>query len=232
METVIRAQGLTKRFGRHTAVDDVNVTLEGGRIAGLVGPNGAGKTTLLGLMADLLRPSAGSIEIAGVPVGPQSHGRVSYMPQPASLPRHSRGTTLLAWYKDMFDDFDAGKARALCREMDVDPGRRVGQLSAGNAEKLALALTLSRRAPVTILDEPLAGADPAAKRQMMDILRRQVGEDDLLLISTHLLKDMENLFDEVLFMQGGGITHRALADAIREDYGTSVDRHYEEVMRP
>ena len=230
MSDLLTIDTLSKKYGRTAAVDSTSLTLGVGRIVGLIGENGAGKTSLLQLIADLAKPSGGSICIAGIPAGQQTHLLVSFMPDHNNLFKWMKVKTIIAWYKDMFSDFDAGRAKTLCKQMEIDLDSRIMVLSKGIAERLMLILTLSRKTSVYLLDEPLTGIDPLAKCSMIEIIRETQTESNLILISSHFLNDMEELFDEVVFMKDGKLLPAELTDDIRENRALSLKEYYCEVM--
>ena len=231
MSVIFEARGLTKRFGPVTALDNVDLTLETGRIVGLLGPNGSGKTTLLKLANGLLKPSSGEILINGIKPGPATKSFVSYLPDANYLMDWMNVKTLVGFFKDFYQDFDERKAYELLANLGIQPEAPLKTLSKGNKEKVQLILAMSRRAYVYFLDEPIGGVDPAARDYILGTILRNYSENALVLISTHLIADVERTLDEaVLLNMGRVMAHRAVDD-IRENEGMSVDEYFREVFR-
>lgn len=231
METIYEANHLRKSYGRKPALRDVSFAIQPGRLVGLLGPNGSGKTTLLKISAGLLTAGGGTVRIAGEQPGTATKAMVSYLPDRMILPAEMRAGDMVDFYRDFYTDFDAVKARAMLRDLRLDERARIGALSKGTQEKMQLCLTMSRVAKLYLLDEPLGGVDPAAREYILDTILRYYTEEATLVLSTHLIGDIEKVLDEVLILQNGAVlTHRAV-DELREERGMSVDAYFREVFR-
>ena len=228
---VLECRQLTKRYGNVTALENVDLTLEPGRIVGLVGPNGSGKTTLIKLAQHLLTPTAGEILVAGQVPGARTKSLVSYLPDRDFLPGWMNVESLLDFYEDFYTDFDAARALQMLQALGIDPRRTFKKLSKGTREKVQLIMTMSRDAAVYLLDEPIAGVDPAARDYILRTIIGNYSQDSLVLISTHLIADVEPVLDEVVFLKQGQIELHENTDALRERTGMSVDGYFREVFR-
>ena len=231
MSVILECRGLTKRFGPVTALDSVDLTLETGRIVGLLGPNGSGKTTLLKLANGLLKPTAGEILINGIKPGPVTKSFVSYLPDANYLMDWMNVRTLVNFFHDFYQDFDAQKAFDLLGDLGVPADAPLKTLSKGNKEKVQLILAMSRRAYVYFLDEPIGGVDPAARDYILSTILRNYSENALVLISTHLIADVERALDEAVLLNMGRIMAHRAVDDIRDNEGMSVDEYFREVFR-
>ena len=195
--SVLECRNLTKKYGNLTALDNIDLTLEPGRIVGLVGPNGSGKTTLIKLAQHMLTPTEGQILIGGAEPGPWTKGMVSYLPDRDFLPSWMNVDSLLHFYMDFYQDFDPDRARQMLESLGIDPRMTFKKLSKGTREKVQLIMTMSRKASVYLLDEPIAGVDPAARDYILRTIISSYSENALVLISTHLIADVEPVLDEV-----------------------------------
>ncbi|MBQ8319838.1 MAG: ABC transporter ATP-binding protein [Clostridia bacterium] len=232
MANVIECRGLTKRYQEVCALYQVNVFIpdEGG-IVGLLGPNGSGKTTLIKLLTGLLTPTEGSIRVGGYPIGVESKAMVSYLSDAHALNDGYTVAKQLDYYEDFFADFDRAKATKMIAELGIDPKRRIKALSKGTKEKLALILTLSRNARVFILDEPIAGVDPAARDYVLKTILAHKSANSTMIISTHLIAEIEEYFDYVIFLKEGQIALQGKTQEIREAEGKTIDALFREVFR-
>jgi len=228
---LISTRGLTKTYGRTTAIDALDLELEGGRIIGLLGENGCGKTTLMKILAGVISDYQGEARIAGLAPGPESKAKVSFSPDTSFLPDGARARYCVDLYADFFEDFDASKAHELIRFFGLEESMRLKAMSKGMREKVQIALAMSRRAEVFLLDEPISGVDPAARQVILDGILGTLEEDSLLLISTHLIHDLEPILDSVVMMRRGSVVLRGEADDLRAAHGASLDEIFKETYR-
>lgn len=228
---LFECEGLTKKFGSKTALEDVTFRLSGGRIVGLLGPNGSGKTTLIKLANGLLTPSSGSILIGGNAPGIQSKRMVSYLPDSLSLPEGMKVSEVIRYYEDFFEDFDRAKADDMMKSLKLSQSERIKALSKGTKEKVQLCLTMSRNASVFLLDEPMGGVDPATRDYILNTIIANYSENALVVISTHLIADVEKILDDVMFINEGKIVYCDSVERIRENKGQSVDELFREVFK-
>ena len=228
---VLECRQLTKKYGNITALDHIDLALEPGRIVGLVGPNGSGKTTLIKLAQHLLTPTDGQILVGGIRPGPETKAMVSYLPDRDFLPSWMNVESLLDFYADFYADFDPARALQMLEALGINPKQAFKKLSKGTREKVQLIMTMSRNAAVYLLDEPIAGVDPAARDYILRTIISNYSENGLVLISTHLIADVEPVLDEVVFLKQGHIELHENADALRERTGMSVDGYFREVYR-
>lgn len=222
--------GLTKSYGPVKALDNLNLTLERGRFVGLLGPNGSGKTTAIKLINGLIQPTSGAVTVDGAAPGIHTHSVISYLPDRDYLNDWMKVADLLDFFADFFADFDKVKANDMLKSLDITPLARLKTLSKGTKEKVQLILTMSRRAQLYILDEPIAGVDPAARDYILDTILSGYREDATVLLSTHLIADIERVLDEVIFLKEGVMTLHEGVDTIREEHGKSVDMLFREVF--
>ena len=229
--SIMECKGLTKTFGAAPALDNVDLSIEPGHIIGLLGPNGSGKTTLLKLASGLLTPTAGSVTIAGFAPGPQSKALVSYLPDRMALPEWMTAKQALDYYQDFYADFRREQAQTMIQNLGLSLDQRIKAMSKGTKEKLQLILTMSREARLYLLDEPIGGVDPATRDYILRTIIGSYNENASIIISTHLIADVEQVLDEVIFLQNGRIALHSSVDAIRNEKGTSVDALFREVFR-
>lgn len=228
--SLIEIKDVSKAYFNRPALNHVNLNLNSGKIIGLCGPNGSGKTTLLKIMVRLLRDYRGHIQIDGQPLGPEALASVSYLPDQTYFEKQMKGTESIAVFKDMYPDFDEGVMYSLLEQLDVNANDRFQEMSKGMQEKFQLALVMSRKAKVYLLDEPIGGVDPASRDKILRTILSTYGEDSLLLISTHLIQDIESILDEVIFLKEGQVYLHENCDDLRERTGKSVDQHFREVF--
>ena len=231
MNTILECKNLTKRYGRKTALDHINLSLRPGRIIGLLGPNGSGKTTMIKLINGLLTPTEGEILIRGMAPGVKTKSIVSYLPERTYLDESMRIAEAIAYFKDFYADFDEKKAEQMLNKVHLDPSARIKTLSKGNKEKVQLILVMSRRAKLYCHDEPIAGVDPAARDYILSTIIGNYEPDATILLSTHLITDVENILDEVVFIKDGHITMQEEVETIRDKEGKSVDDLFREVFK-
>ena len=231
MSTILECSGLTKKYGSRTALNHVDLKLESGRIIGLLGPNGSGKSTLIKLINSLLSPTEGSLRINGHEPGLETKKIVSYLPERSYLDENQKVSTYLSYFKDFYEDFDTVRAMDMLRRLNIDPALRIKTLFKGTQEKVQLILVMSRRAQLYCLDEPIAGVDPAARDYILATIINNYSEDASILISTHLIADVENILDEVVFIRDGQICMQAQVDEVRLKQGLSIDSLFREVFK-
>ena len=227
---VMECRGLTKTYGRKTALDKVDLKIESGRIIGLLGPNGSGKTTLIKLACGLLSPTSGEIIIDGHAPGVHTKSVVSYLPDRMYFADWMRTRDLLRFFADFYEDFDQEKAEGMLADLGVSVSDRLKTMSKGTKEKVQLVLAMSRRAKLYLLDEPIGGVDPAAREFILRTILTNYSPEAALVISTHLIADIEKVLDEVIFLQNGRVVRQDPVDSIRENEGKSVDQLFREIF--
>ena len=218
-----------KGAGSYMAVYHMNLSIPRGKIIGLLGPNGCGKTTLIKMINGLLAPSCGTVTINGYAPGIETKKIVSYLPERTYLQSNMRIREMISYFKDFYEDFNEDRAYGMLSSLDIDPDARLKTLSKGTKEKVQLILVMSREAELYILDEPIAGVDPAARDFILRTIITNYNENATILLSTHLITDIENILDEVIFMKNGSLLLHTSADAIREKQGKSIDTYFREV---
>lgn len=231
VEAAAVVTNLTKTYRGRPALRDLSLELPAGRITGLMGSNGSGKTTLLKILAGVLADYQGRVRIAGHAPGPRSKAAVAFLPDAAFIADNLTAERAVAYYARFFADFDADKARDLIRFFKLPADRTIKEMSKGMGEKLRIALTMSRRARVYLLDEPISGVDPAARDVLMNGILTDFNPDSLLLISTHLIADVEPIVDSVVFLHEGGLMLAGDADDLREASGMSLDALFRKEYR-
>ncbi len=228
---VLECKGLTKRFGHITALEGVDITIEPGRIVGLLGPNGSGKTTLIKLANGLLTPDGGYIAVCGAAPGKESHALVSYLPERMAIPAWMSARQLLDFYGDFYRDFRRDAAERMLDHLNIQPAQTVKQMSKGTREKVQLIMVMSRAARLYLLDEPIGGVDPATRDYILSTIIGNYNPEAAVVISTHLIADVEKVLDEVIFINQGHVTLQSTVDDIREEKGMSVDALFREVFK-
>lgn len=233
MTPILECRDLSKSYGKdlRPALNHVNLKLQRGRIIGLLGPNGSGKTTLIKLANGLLSTKSGELLIDGKPVGIETRSLVSYLPERTYLDMGMSVAETIHYFKDFYADFDEARAYEMLKNLHIDPGAKMKTLSKGTKEKVQLILVMSRRAQLYILDEPIGGVDPAARDYILNTIITNYNENATVLISTHLIADVESILDEVIFLRYGEIVLHAPVDVIREENGKSVDTLFREVFK-
>ena len=231
MSEILYCQGLSKRYGKVQALDNVDLSLESGKIVGLLGPNGSGKNTIIKLINGLLTPDRGTITVCGAPIGPKTKAMVSYLPDCVYLSTWMTVKQIVSYFQDFYQDFRPELAYEMLEKLDISPSRRLKTLSKGNKEKVCLILTMSRNAKLYVLDEPIAGVDPAARDYVISTIINNYNPESTVLISTHLIADIEQILDQVVFINRGHILMHKAVDQIREENGKSVDELFREVFR-
>ena len=230
MESIVQCMGLTKNYGRKIALNQIYLNLERGRIIGLLGPNGSGKTTLIKIMNGLLRPTAGDILINGQRPGIDTKYRISYLPERTYLYPGMKVMEIVEYFQDFYPDFQVDRAYDMLARLQIQPYERLKNLSKGTKEKVQLILVMSRNADLYVLDEPIAGVDPASRDYILHTIVANYNRNATILLSTHLISDVENILDDVVFIRQGNIVLQAGAEQIRRNEGKSVDRFFREVF--
>ena len=224
-------KSLCKRYGNVQALDNVSFAVEPGRVVGLLGPNGSGKTTLIKLANGLLTPTGGELLINGQKPGKATRAQVSYLPDRPCLPEWMSAEKLLDMFTDFYGDFQREKAREMLEKLGIDPKQKIKQMSKGTREKVQLILVMSRQAELYLLDEPIGGVDPATRDYILETIIRNFNPTASVVISTHLIADVEQVLDDVIFINHGQIVLKSSVDDIREQQGKSVDAYFREVFR-
>lgn len=228
---ILECKGLTKRYGAASALDHIELTVEPGRIVGLLGPNGSGKTTLIKLANGLLTPSEGTISINGLAPSVETKKLVSYLPERTYLSTWMNVTQLLDFFCDFYKDFRREVAQEMLKHLGIDEKQRIKQMSKGTREKVQLILVMSRAATLYLLDEPIGGVDPATRDYILNTIIGNYSPDAAVVISTHLIADVEQVLDDVIFINRGQIVLQSSVDEIREQNGKSVDGLFREVFK-
>ena len=231
MSELYQVSALTKFYGAKAALNNVTFGVEPGRLVGLLGPNGSGKTTLLKISAGLLQATTGQVLIDGQEPGPYTKAVTAFLPDRMALPTEYRVQDAVAFYRDFFSDFDTAKVHAMLADLKLEPGQRIGAMSKGTQEKLQLCLTMGRQARLYLLDEPLGGVDPAAREYILRTILCNYNEDAAVVISTHLIEDVETALDEVLLLKDGALLAHQNVDKLREESGKSLDEYFREAFR-
>ncbi len=220
---LVECRGLTKSYGGLKALDNVNLTIGSGKIVGILGPNGSGKTTMIKIMNGLLKPNAGEVLIDGEKPGVYTKSIISYLPDRMYFADWMTVEDLMSFFADFYKDFDREKAGKMCSRLGISSKQKVKTLSKGTKEKVQLILVMSRHAKLYLLDEPIAGVDPAARDYILDTIISNYNTDATVIISTHLISDIEKILDEAVFICNGQIMRHDTVDDIRETTGMSVD---------
>ena len=228
---LIECRGLYKSYGLRPALSGVDLEVGPGRIVGLLGPNGSGKTTLIKLLCGLLQPTTGWLTVDGQTIGPCTKSVISYLPDRMYFADWMRAVDLFDLFQDFYADFEYEKAIAMCRALGVEPRDRLKSMSKGTKEKVQLVLVMARKAKLYLLDEPIAGVDPAARDFILRTILTNYNEEGTVLISTHLISDVEKVLDEAIFLKEGKIMLHETVDNIREKEGKSVDALFREIFR-
>jgi ABC-2 type transport system ATP-binding protein len=230
MMNIVEISDLTKRYFHKKALDHLNLTIEEGKVVGILGPNGSGKTTLIKILSGLLRQTSGNVLIDGLKVGVETKSIVSYLPDRNFLYKWMRIEDASKLYNDFYADFDEKRFTELLDFMKLDKNMKIDTLSKGMHEKLNLSLVLSRNAKLYILDEPIAGVDPVARDQILHAIINNYNEKSSMIITTHLVRDMENILEDVVFLQDGQVVLTGNAEALREERGKQIDEIYKDVF--
>ena len=231
MKTILECKNLTKTFGATKALDNVNLSIPSGRIVGLLGPNASGKTTFIKLCNDLLTPSHGEILINGYKPGIETKKIVSYLPERTYLNDWMKVRDIIELFGDFYADFNSEKAYDMLRGLNINPKDKLKTMSKGTKEKVQLVLVMSRESKLYLLDEPIGGVDPAARDYILDTIISNYSEDATVIISTHLIYDIEKILDDLIFIKDGQIILTGSVDGIREETGKSIDSLFREVFK-
>lgn len=230
MSSLVEIENLTKKYGSKTAVKDISLNLEGGQIIGLLGPNGSGKTTLIKMLNGLLVPTKGKILVDGKEIGPETKAVISYLPDQTYLNMNQKVCEVINFFEDFYEDFESERAYEMLEKLKINPKDSLKTMSKGTKEKVQLILVMSRRAKLYILDEPIAGVDPAARDYILDVILSNYDPEASILISTHLISDIEKILDQAVFIRNGEIVMNSSVDDIRVNEGKSVDALFREVF--
>lgn len=230
MSNLIEIKNLNKSYGKIPVINDLNLELKRGRIIGLLGPNGSGKTTIIKMIAGLLKPNSGEIIIDGKTIGIESKKIVSYLPERTYFSPNMKVKETIDFFQDFYEDFRRDVAQDLLQKLGISVDAKIKHLSKGTREKVQLVLVMSRAAKLYILDEPMGGVDPAARDYIIKTILDNYSEDASVIISTHLISDVENVLDDVVFIQNGRLVLNSSVDDIRERNKKSVDAMFREVF--
>lgn len=228
---ILECSGLSKYYGRKAALRGLSFKIEPGRIVGLLGPNGSGKTTLIKICTGLLTPSEGGALIDGMKPGVDTKAIVSYLPENTYLSDWMKVSQVIAFFRDFYGDFDYLKAQDMLGGLKIGENESIKSLSKGTKEKLQLILVMARNAKLYLLDEPIGGVDPAAREYILNTIIRNYNPEASVVISTHLISDIEQVLDDVIFIKDGEIALTSSVDDLRESRGMSVDAYFREVFR-
>lgn len=228
---ILECRNLTKSYGRKWALNDVNLAIEPGRIVGLLGPNGSGKTTLIKIATGLLTPTSGWAFIGNKTPNEETKAIVSYLPEVTYFNEWMKVSQLVGFFSDFYSDFDIHKAHEMLRNLNIDEKESLKSLSKGTKEKVQLILVMARNAKLYLLDEPIGGVDPASRDYILNTIIRNYNPEASVVISTHLISDIEQVLDDVIFLKNGTVALASSVDAIRENHNMSVDAYFREVFR-
>lgn len=231
MSNIFECRQLVKNYGKLTALSGLNLEIEPGKIVGLLGPNGSGKTTLIKLIAGLLRPTSGRLLVNESEIGIKTKEIVSYLPERNYIPKYLKVRQIIDYFDDFYKDFNREKADGMIKSLSIDPDKKIKSLSKGNLEKVQLILVMSREAKLYLLDEPIAGVDPAARDYILNTIITNYNPEASIIISTHLISDIENILDDVIMIKTGSLVMAGNADDIRAQYQKSIDELFREVFK-
>lgn len=228
---LLECSNLNKSYGNKEVLKDINLKIPRGKIIGLLGKNGTGKSTLIKLINDLLTPTSGKILVNGKEVGIESKKIISYLPERTYLDKSMTVDKVIKYFEEFYDNFDFKKARKLLKDLDLDPTLKLSKMSKGMQEKVQLVLVMSRKADLYILDEPLGGVDPATRDYILDMILTNFSEESSIIISTHLISDIERILDEVIFIDNGKIVLQGSSDELRNKEKSSIDEIFREMFK-
>ena len=228
---LLEINNLNKSFDNKEILKDINLSIQRGKIIGLLGKNGVGKTTLIKLINDLLTPTSGEILIKGQKIGVETKKVISYLPERTYLNKQMKVSEVISYFKDFYDNFDSKKAKKLLKDLDLDINQKLTKMSKGMQEKVQLVLVMSRNADLYVLDEPLGGVDPATRDYILDTILSNFNENASVIISTHLISDIEKILDEVIFIDKGQIVLQSDADKLRTKENASIDEIFRRMFK-
>lgn len=231
MNNILSSTNLSKAFGTTMALKNVSLEIARGRIVGLLGPNGSGKSTFIKICNELLNPTSGEIRIGGYTPGVETKKIVSYLPEKTYLNDWMKVSEIIRFFKDFYSDFSSEKAYDMLKRLNIQPESRLKTLSKGTKEKVQLILVMSREAQLYLLDEPIGGVDPAARDYILDTILKNYNEEATVILSTHLIADIEKILDDIIFLKDGQVVLQKTVDEIRDESGKSVDALFREVFR-
>ena len=228
---LLEINNLNKSFDNKEILKDINLSIQSGKIIGLLGKNGVGKTTLIKLINDLLTPTSGEILIKGQKIGVETKKVISYLPERTYLNKQMKVSEVINYFEDFYDNFDSEKAKKLLKDLNLDINQKLTKMSKGMQEKVQLVLVMSRSADLYVLDEPLGGVDPATRDYILDTILSNFNENASVIISTHLISDIEKILDEVIFIDKGQIVLQSDADKLRNKENASIDEIFRRMFR-
>ena len=228
---LLEINNLNKSFDNKEILKDINLSIQSGKIIGLLGKNGVGKTTLIKLINDLLTPTSGEILIKGQKIGIETKKVISYLPERTYLNKQMKVSEVISYFEDFYDNFDSEKAKKLLKDLDLDINQKLAKMSKGMQEKVQLVLVMSRNADLYVLDEPLGGVDPATRDYILDTILSNFNENASVIISTHLISDIEKILDEVIFIDKGQIVLQSDADKLRKKENASIDEIFRRMFK-
>ena len=228
---LLEIKDLNKSFDNKEILKDINLSIQSGRIIGLLGKNGVGKTTLIKLINDLLTPTSGKILINGQKIGVETKKVIAYLPERTYLNKQMKVSEVISYFEDFYDNFDSEKAKKLLKDLDLDINQKLSKMSKGMQEKVQLVLVMSRNADLYVLDEPLGGVDPATRDYILDTILSNFNENASVIISTHLISDIEKILDEVIFIDKGQIVLQSDADKLRNKENASIDEIFRRMFK-
>ena len=228
---LVEIKNLTKCYDKKEVLTDININISSGKIIGLLGKNGAGKTTLIKLINDLLTPTSGEILVKGKKIGVETKKIISYLPERTYLNKQMKVSEVIDYFKDFYDDFDSLKAKKLLNDLDLDINQKLSKMSKGMQEKVQLVLVMSRNADLYVLDEPLGGVDPATRDYILDTILSNFNQNASVIISTHMISDIERILDEVIFIDKGKVILQSNADKLRNKEKASIDEIFRRMFK-
>ena len=228
---LLEIKDLNKSFDNKEILKDINLSVQSGKIIGLLGKNGVGKTTLIKLINDLLTPTSGEILIKGQKTGVETKKVISYLPERTYLNKQMKVSEVISYFEDFYENFDSEKAKKLLKDLDLDINQKLTKMSKGMQEKVQLILVMSRNADLYVLDEPLGGVDPATRDYILDTILSNFNENASIIISTHLISDIEKILDEVIFIDKGQIVLQSDADKLRNKENASIDEIFRRMFK-